>query len=280
MAKESEFFIHARETKKRLHITRTESIKGTAFSPCCMGPDDVDYEMNTGKHPEILEICGMSQEGLEHFALHYGKSYRYLNFFKCQLIRDFSPLEDLPKLERVDLYWNIRADRLWNMEKNVSLKSLRISDAKKMTLDLTLVNTSKTIEDIFVSGSIFNNYPMESINCFSGLPSLRYIGLNNIRLNDRNMSAIEALPNLERFDFDAGMLTTEEIAWIVAKYPHLSGKCLCAYNKEDAMLNDVRVCGFRKPGLDLPKDQARLEKYVAQFEALIEQYRNEIHNQS
>lgn len=49
------------------------------------------------------------------------------------------------------------------------------------------------------------------------------------------------------------MLTTEEIAWIVAKYPHLSGQSLCAYNKDDAVLNDVRVCGYRKPGLNLPE---------------------------
>lgn len=32
--------------------------------------------------------------------------------------------------------------------------------------------------------------------------------------------------------------------------------------------------GFRKPGLDLPKDQKRLDKYVARFNALVEQYRN------
>ena len=116
---------------------------------------------------------------------------------------------------------------------------------------------------------------MESLDCFAGMPTLKHLWLNNIRLNDKNMDALRMLPALERFDFDAGMLTTEEIAWIVAKYPNLSGKCLCAYNKEDAMLNDVRVCGFRKPGLDLPQHQKRLDKYVAQFDALVEKYRNE-----
>lgn len=104
---------------------------------------------------------------------------------------------------------------------------------------------------------------------------LKHLWLNNIRLNNKSLDALKAMPKLERFDFDAGMLTTEEIAWIVAKYPELSGKCLCAYNKEDAMLNDVRVCGFRKPGLDLPQHQKRLDKYIAQFNALVEQYKNE-----
>ena len=92
MAIHKEFFIHVSDTPKRLFISRPESIKGDAYSPCCMTPDDVDYEMSTGKHPEILEICGMNQESLEHFVDQYGQTYESLYFFKCQLISDFSPL--------------------------------------------------------------------------------------------------------------------------------------------------------------------------------------------
>ena len=275
MARTDEFFIHVNDTPKRLFISRPESIKGDAFSPCCMTPDDVDYEMATGKHPEILEICGMNQESLEYFVQHYGKTYRYLSFFKCQLIRDFSPLEDLTNLEEVSLYWNIRSEKLWNMERNRALNTISINDAKRMTLKPELLKTSKTLERVFLFGSAFNNFSVESLDCFAGMPSLRQLYLGNIRLLDKRMDALDTLPALERFDFDAGMLTTEEIAWIVAKYPRLSGKCLCAYNKEDAFLNDVRVCGFRKPGLDLPQHQKRLDKYVAQFNALVEKYREE-----
>lgn len=275
MARNEEFFIHVSDTPKRLFISRPESIKGDALSPCCMTPDDVDYEMSTGKHPEILEICGMNQKSLEYFVQHYGKSYRYLSFFKCQLIQDFSPLEDLGNLEEVSLYWNIRADKLWDFSKNVSLRTIGISDAKKMTLNPELLKTSNVLETVCFSGSIFNNYLMESLECFADMPELKHLWLNNIRLNNKNLDPLKSMPALERFDFDAGMLTTEEIAWIVAKYPNLSGKCLCAYNKEDAMLNDVRVCGFRKPGLDLPQHQKRLDKYIAQFNALVEKYKNE-----
>ena len=275
MARTDEFFIHASDTPKRLFISRPESIQGDALSPCCMTPDDVDYEMATGKHPEILEICGMNQESLEYFVQHYGKTYRYLSFFKCQLIRDFSPLADLEHLEEINLYWNIRSDKLWDMSKNKSLHTVSIGDAKRMTLCPELLKTAPALERVFFVGSMFNNTPMSSIDCFAGMPALKQLYLGNIRLLDKRMDALNTLPALERFDFDAGMLTTEEIAWIVAKYPNLSGNALCAYNKVDAILNDVRVCGFRKPGLDLPKDQKRLDKYVAQFNALVEKYRNE-----
>lgn len=275
MSQSTEFFIHANDTQKHLYITRTENIKSTALSPCCMTPDDVDYEMAKGKNAEMLEICGMNQESLEYFVQHYGKTYRYLSFFKCQLIQDFSPLEDLTKLEEVSLYWNIRADNLWDMGRNEALKTITVLDAKRMTLKPDLLKTSKVLENVHIAGGMFNNFSMESLDCFVGMPALKHLRLYNIRLMDKNMDALKALPALERFDFDAGMLTTEEIAWIVAKYPNLSGSALCAYNEEDAVLNDVRVCGFRKPGLDLPKDQKRLDKYVAEFEALVEQYRNE-----
>ena len=276
MVKNKEFFIKTDETEKRLFISRPDRIKGTALSPCCMSPDDVDYEMAKGKHSEMLEICGMNQQSLEYFVQYYAKSYRYLNFFKCQLIQDFSPLEDLSNLEEVSLYWNIRSEKLWNFERNRSLRTIHISDAKRMTLRPDMLKTSRVMENVFFSGSMFENYPMESLDCFAEMPALKHLSIYNIRLNDKNLDALKTLPALERFDFDAGMLTTEEIAWIVAKYPQLSGRCLCAYNKEDALLNDVRVCGFRKPSLDLPQHQKRLDKYVAQFNALVEKYRNEL----
>ncbi len=271
----NEFFIHTGETEKRLFISRPKKYKSDAFSPCEMTPDDVDYEMQTGKHPEILEICGMNQKSFEHFVKNYAGTYRFLSFFKCQLISDFSPLEDLTKLEAVDIYWNIRTDKLWNMKKNTSLRTLSVSDAKRMTFFPALAATSPTLEGVLFSGSCFNNTPMESLDCFAGMPSLKKLCLYNIRLNNKNMDFLKNLPALEEFHFDAGMYTTEEIAWIVAKYPELQGKCLCAYNKKDAFLNDVRVCGFRKPGLDLPKHQKRLDKYIAEFNALVEKYRNE-----
>lgn len=275
MALNKEFFIRVSQVEKRLFISRPESIRSDALSPCCMTPADVEYEMSTGKNTEMLEITGMNQQSLEYFVTHYGKSYRFLSFFKCQLIQDFSPLEDLTNLEEINISWNIRADKLWNFSKNESLRAVSIHDAKRMINNLDLFKTSKVLENVFLAGSAFNSHTLESLECFSNMPELKHLWLFSIRLNDHDMGFLRTLPKLRQFDFDAGMLTTEEIAWIVAKYPELSGKCLCAYNKEDAVLNDVRVCGFRKPSLDLPMHQKRLDKYVEQFNELVEKYRNE-----
>lgn len=272
-----EFFIYTHETEKRLFDSRPKNHKSKAYKPCDMTPDDVDYEMSTGKHPEILEICGMNQDSLEHFILNYGKTYRYLHFFHCKLIQDFSPLEELNKLEAVSISWNIRTKNLWDFSKNSALHTLCVNDAKQMTLQPALLATSPTLENVCFYGSMFNNTPMENLDVFGQMQHLKFLQLSNIRLNDRRLDFLEHAQNLSEFHFDAGMFTTEEIAWMVAKYPQLTGRCLkaCSFENYDAPLNDVRICGFRKPSLDLPQQQARLDKYIAEFDALVEKYRNE-----
>lgn len=269
-----EFFIHVSDTPKRLFVSRPKENKSGAYKPCNMSPDDVDYEMSFGKNPEILEISGMNQESLEHFVSHYAGSYRYLKFFHCQLIRDFSPLEDLPNLERVWIHWNIRADKLWNMSKNTALNHIRIIDCKKITQNLDLLATSPTLEEVGICGGMFNNFPMENMDLFGALPKLRALDLYSIKPRDKRLDFLAHAKNLEEFNFDPGMLTTEEIAWIVAKYPQLSGSCLGPYEGHLTGV-DVRISGYRKPTLWLPDQQKRLEKYIAEFDELVEKYRNE-----
>lgn len=263
------------DTNQRLFVSQIQNRKSDAFSPCDMTPDDVDYEMQRGKDRQILEICGMNQKSFEHFIRHYGQSYRYLSFFKCQLISDFSPLSELVNLEAVSIDWNIRASQLWDLSHNTSLKWLKIGGAKKITLNPVLLHTAAALETVIIWGDIFNKYPMESLRCFANMKTLKHLQLFQIKLNDHSTDVLSTLPALESFDFDAGMLTTEEIAWICAKHPALYGQSLCPYNKVDAVVNDVRICGYRKPSLDLPRQQKLLDKYVAQFQALVEQYRSQ-----
>ena len=109
------------------------------------------------------------------------------------------------------------------------------------------------------------------------MKSLKRLDLNDIRLKNRDLESLSEITALEELNFDAGMLTTEEIAWICAKYPRLHGDCMGVYTKNDpSCMNDIRICGYRKPGLDLPEEQWRLDKYTAEFNMLVEKYRNEI----
>ena len=218
----------------------------------------------------------MEQKSFEYFVEKYGAEYEYLSFFKCQLISDFSPLEDLKHLQGVIIYWNIRGSTLWDLSKNPKLEYLWLDSTKKIAYDPLALQGAKTLKEVFFRGDMDTPYPMKSLEWMRGMDALETVTLRNIKLEDRNTDVLEIVPGLTRFDFPAGMFTTEEIAYMCAKYPHIAGNSLGAYNTEDAILNDVRVCGYRKPGLDLPKGQARLDKYIKEFDALVAKYRAEL----
>lgn len=118
-----------------------------------------------------------------------------------------------------------------------------------------------------------HGFSLPILNCFAGLPKLKRIDLNCTKLQDHDVSFLKTVPQLEQFHFDAGMFTTEEIAYICARYPHISGRCLGAYTTHFT-LNDVRICGHRKPGLDLPKQQKLFDRYIAEFERLVARYKH------
>ena len=273
-----DWFIHANDKNKNLYVSREKPNPSGAFSPCNMSPDDVVYEMSKGKNRKALVISGMEQKSFEYFVEKYGETYEFLSFFKCQLISDFSPLEKLKNLEGVKIYWNIRANTLWDMSQNPKLEYLYLKDTKKIAYNPVILQKAKYLKTIEIRGDIYTPYPMQNLDWMRGMSSLEHVKLHQMKLEDKNTDVLASLPSLKIFDFPAGMFTTEEIAYMCAKYPHILGQSLRAYNTEDAMLNDVRVCGYRKPGLDLPKGQARLDKYIREFDALVAKYKEELRN--
>lgn len=275
---EKDWFIHVNDTDKRLFVSRYKPNPSGAFSPCNMSPDDVDYEMSFGKSRKILEICGMEQKSFEYFVEKYGEEYEFLSFFKCQLISDFSPLEKLKHLQGVSIYWNIRNSALWDMSQNPKLEYLWLDSTKKIAYNPLALQKAKSLKETFFRGDMDTPYPMKSLEWMCGMDSLEKVTLRNIKLENRDTDVLESVPSLSRFDFPAGMFTTEEIAYMCAKYPHIKGSSMGAYNTEDAILNDVRICGYRKPGLDLPNGQARLDKYIKEFDALVAKYKSELEN--
>ena len=238
--------------------------------------DDIDREMEKWKSRKILEICEISQKNFEYFIEKYGEEYEFLSFLWCPLISDFSPLEKLKHLQGVSFFWRTKADSLWDMSRNPKLEYLWFDTTKKLVYNPIALQKAKSVKEVFFRGDMDNPYPMQSLEWMKGMDSLEKVYMRNIKLENRDTGVLESVPNLQRFDFPAGMFTTEEIAYMCAKYSHILGDALCAYNAEDAILNDVRVCGYRKPGLDLPRDRARLDKYIKEFDDLVEKYKAEL----
>lgn len=267
--------INCNDESRRLYISRDIKRSTSALSPCDMNADEIDYEMSRGKNRQVVEIVGMTQSGLEQFVRHYGKEYRYISFFKSQLIRDFSPLADCVNLEAVSVYWNIRAEGLWDMSRNPKLRWLQIDSAKKLTRNLNLLSTASALESCMIGGGTFDCYKLPSLDCFAGMSNLKELRLIEIRIEQYDPDVLSTLPSLSRFDFDAGMLTTEQIAYLCARYPNLEGECMGAYSTERT-IGDVRICGAKKPSLRLPEQQKALDRHIASFNHLVEMYRKQL----
>lgn len=271
----SQFSYHISEREKFLKITREKERRSDAFSPGDMNADDVEYEMQFPKNREMITICGADQSGLEHFCRKYGQTYRAIRLEKCQLVHDLSPLGELPSLEYVDIRWNIRSEQLWDMRRNSALRAIELHDCRKITQNLGLLATAPALTDVTVCGSIFEKYPMPSLDVFAEISKLQYLRLYHIK-PERKDALFLAMPGFERFDFDSSLYTTEEIARMVALHPHVCGTYFGAYGPAYVGAKSrVRVSGSRKPELHLPENQKRLDKYVAAFDALVQKYRGE-----
>lgn len=239
-------------------------------------PDEIDREME--EYPRsrtVMELRRVTQEGLEHFVSKYGSTYRSIHLSWEGGVKDLSPLGDLPELEHVTLS-SQRCERLWDMSGNRKLRVLIIDSCKKLTARTTMLETAPSLEIVWDLGGAESTHPMESLDGFANMPAIREIRLQDIRLMDTHLDFLATVPTLEVFDFEANMFSTEEIAWMAAKYPHIGGMFLRAYGPAfHGATIWVRVSGKRKPELHLPDDQQKLDRYIADFNALVDKYRRE-----
>ena len=235
-------------------------------------PSIIEKEMQYSKNPVEMHIRGITQEGLEYFVDKYGATYQTLYLDDCTYITDLAPLESLPNLEAICIEHCKSIADLWQLSKNRHLRVLSIRDSKKLTSFPLQLNTSDTLEEVrFWGTSSEHKYHMKSLLFLSGMQSLRRLDLNNIILENHDTSVLATLPNMSEFHFDAGMLTTEEIALICVQFPQLYGQSLGAYTFDDIGIDgNVRICGYRKPTLTLPSDKDKLNMYVENFNKIKE----------
>jgi hypothetical protein len=113
-----------------------------------IAPDDVDAALQARDDLSVLQATGMDQKSFEHLISHYGERLRTIYFFSSPDIRDFSPLAGLSFIENVLIYWNRKAESLWDMRDNTGLKGIQISASKRIMLGLDALPTAPNLEEI------------------------------------------------------------------------------------------------------------------------------------
>lgn len=233
-------------------------------------------------HPEVkaVRIFGLDQDTFEYFISRYGKQLHYIHFFRNRSVEDWSLLGTLPDLRCVNWYYNQKISKLWDMSGNYSLKALNISDFSKLH-SIEGIEKAPALEWFEFGDTMWSTSEIDSLKPLENT-GIRRINFPVKKIGDTDISFLKNMKKLEVFDFPANLFTTEEIARLVAEYPHLEGYALkpyitfMGYSEESrkADVPSVIITGKRKPAFPIEGNEKKLGKYVSQFNSLVEKYRS------
>jgi hypothetical protein len=224
-----------------------------------------------------LKISGLKQDTFEYLIWKYGNRFLEITFWKCPRIEDFSPLESLGRLQRLDFFWNQKANRFWNLAKNPNLKALSFNNFVKTTC-LSTLGSSTSLEKLEFGNSCGDTSHVESLEPIGAITTLKELAFSPKKIVDAKAEPLTRLPNLKALHFSNRLFSTEKIAWLVARLPPgLESNVLTSFIAlQPGQLAgvDTLIVGRGKPFLDSVRDKDRLAKYVSKFEALVAHFRS------
>jgi len=224
-----------------------------------------------------VSISGLRQDTLEYLVSTYGRRFKEIEFWKCPLVQDLSPLEDLECVEKISYFWNQKAESLWRLSKNVKLTELAIENFNGAR-DLEPLVGSLSLERLSFGNGAWGKYGVLSLEPLTQLQALTHLDMNPKVIEDNKARPLTKMIKLRSLDFNNRLFTTEKVAWLKAHLPdHVESERLAPFVHVDVGLEqDVLVVGKRKPFLNSQKDAVRLAKYVDKFNSLVAYYRENL----
>ena len=221
-----------------------------------------------------LIISGLKQETFEYLIQNYGNQFKAISFFKNKLVTDLSPLGNLKGLEYLHYSWNQRVTDLWDMRKNENLRGLAIYGFTRLH-SIEKIVTAPNIEYF----SIGNRYgSMMNIESLKPLiqSNVSHFGWWAGEVLDNDYLCL-AQSKIRELDMRVGAYRMEELAELVASIPDLKGTVTKPYTEGSVVEHDKKTTYYflckGKKTLVKGKDDEKLEKYLADFESLVEKYR-------
>lgn len=230
-------------------------------------------------HPntDVVTVSGLHQDTFEYFIKTYGRQFKAIRFFKNKFVEDWSLLGTLPDLEYIYFFANQKINALWNITENISLTGLCIEDFTKLT-SIEGINKAPTLKDFRIGNAVWSKMVIDSFSplAHSSVEQLSFYGK---AITENDYSFLTDMPNLKQFDFPTNMLSTEQVAWIVANFPNFDGFALKAkrdcelYDSSMNLVPGTLIVGKRKPSLIVQGNEEKIEKYVQNFELLKQKYK-------
>jgi hypothetical protein len=231
-----------------------------------------------------LRVSGLDQSTFETLVERHGRQFTALHFWKCPRVQDFSPLENLPDLALVSIYWNQRTSRLWNLAKTPKLRGLEFEDFSRLR-DLDDLGNAVAIEELSFGDKIWVKAAVASLEPVGAMTTLRRLSFALRKIEDGRIQPLANLPLLEQLDCSSNLFTTEQLAWLRAHLPDsVEGRVLAPIERLDQPLpnhsgqgpdRDVLVMGKRKPFLSSHDDASRVQRYVDDYWKLVARFRHD-----
>lgn len=221
-----------------------------------------------------LIVSGLNQESFEYLIKHFGRQFEAITFWKNKLVSDLSPLGDLDNLKYVHYFFNQRAEKLWDMKNNESLAGLAIYDFSRLH-SIDEIASAPNLEYFSIGNRVWSKMEIESLKplIHSSVTHFEWCG-NKVRDNDFMCLAQSRIKEL---DMNIGRFKMDELARLIAAIPGLKGTITTPYWKGSVTEHGVTrtwyyLCKGKK-SLEKGKDDEKLEKYLADFERLVEKYK-------
>lgn len=232
-------------------------------------------QLQVNLNATAVAVSGLDQATFERFVAEHAHRYRQIRLWKCPRITDFTPLEDLPALEVLDIYWNQRSTRLWDLSKNPQLRALALCDFRRVN-DLSALADATALTEMHLGDAIDDVSTYSTLDPLTGLVGLQRLWLVPKAVADSRIQPLAGLTGLLALRCSMRLFTTEQYAWLRAHLgDHVRSDALDGVVRMEHSLGerDVMVAGKRKPFLNSKTQAARVAKYESAYTDLVATYR-------
>lgn len=220
--------------------------------------------------PKRLEITGFTQFEFDFIIPFIKDNLLSLSIFKCPKINDLNRIAELSELLYLDIYWNTKATKLYNIGKK--LKKLIIKDCNKLN-DFEGLNGSK-LESLQLYGSdglssFKSKLVIKDLSIVFRLNTLEELGLDIVKnFEDQDfLTGLSNMSSLRNIYLPKNMFTFDQFAWLQSKIKDTKG--LEAYTFYDYD-SSYQIIGKNKP--NNIKNKIKAEEYKKTYDELILKY--------
>lgn len=235
-------------------------------------------------YPDItgISISGLKQDTFEYFIQTYGSQFKIIRFWKCPLVEDLSYLSELRQIEIITWYWNQRVNKFWDLSGNNNLKGIALSDFSRLH-SFSGIEKGEALEAFSFGDAVWTKAIIDSLEPLYNCKSLSWLRIDVKKIIDNKIEPISRIPKLTYIDFPKNQFITEQVAWLKARLPpSISSNVLAPFFKKaqglilgNKELNTI-IIGKGKPFLNWDLDKRRIEKYITEFDSLVQKYKNDI----